>query len=235
MKCIIIDDDVFIRKITEDFVRKTESLTLLHSLSSAVEAINVLNANENIDLIFLDIEMPEMSGIDFLNALSTLPQIIIISSKDKYAVDAFEYDVTDYLLKPFAYSRFCRAVNKALDRQEKSRLHSRGDEIFIKHNSSLVRLKYTDILWVEAMENYVIINTFSEKYTIHFTMRAIEEKLPAKQFVRVHRSFIVNTGSIHSIEDNAIQIKTSDKGKNSIPIGKSYKENLLKDLNVIIR
>ncbi len=235
MNCIIIDDDSFVRKITEDFVKKTESLTLLYSLSSAVEAINVLNSNENIELIFLDIEMPEMSGIDFLNALSTLPQIIIISSKDKYAIDAFEYDVTDYLLKPFAYSRFCKAVNKALERQEKSRLHSKGDEIFIKHNSSLVKLKYADILWVEAMENYVIINTFDEKYMIHFTMRAIEEKLPPKQFVRVHRSFIVNTSSIHSIEDNSIQIKTSDKAKNSIPIGKSYKDRLLKDLNVIIR
>ncbi|MDR2916850.1 MAG: LytTR family DNA-binding domain-containing protein [Tannerella sp.] len=235
MNCIIIDDDSFVRKITEDFVKKTESLTLLHSLSSAVEAINVLNSSENIDLIFLDIEMPEMSGIDFLNALGSLPQIIIISSKDKYAIDAFEYDVTDYLLKPFVYSRFCRAVNKALERQEKSRLHSKGDEIFIKHNFSLVKLKYADILWVEAMENYVIINTYDEKYTIHFTMRAIEEKLPPKQFVRVHRSFIVNTGSIHSIEDNTIQIKTSDKAKNSIPIGKSYKDNLLKDLNVILR
>ncbi len=236
MNCIIVDDDVFIRKITEDFVKRTESLNLLYSLSSAVEAINALNSHENIDLIFLDIEMPEMSGIDFLNALgTTLPQVIIISSKEKYAIDAFEYDVTDYLLKPFTYSRFCKAVNKALERQEKSRLHSKGDEIFIKHNSSLVKLKYTDILWIEAMENYVIINTFTEKYTIHFTMRAIEEKLPQKQFVRVHRSFIVNTGSIHSIEDNMIQIKTNDKAKNGIPIGKSYKDKLLKDLNVIVR
>ncbi len=235
MNCIIIDDDSFVRKITEDFVKKTESLTLLHSLSSAVEAINVLNSNENIDLIFLDIEMPEMTGIDFLNSLSTLPQIIIISSKDKYAIDAFEYDVTDYLLKPFAYSRFSKAVNKALERQEKSRMHAKGDEIFIKHNSSLVKLKYADILWVEAMENYVIINTFDEKYMIHFTMRAIEEKLPPKQFLRVHRSFIVNVSSIHSIEDNTIHIKTSDKARNSIPIGKSYKDKLLKELNVIVR
>lgn len=235
MNCIIIDDDIFIRKITEDFVKKTESLTLLHSLSSPVKAINVLNSDENIDLIFLDIEMPEMTGIDFLNALSSLPQVIIISSKEKYAVNAFEYDVTDYLLKPFTYSRFCKAVNKAAERQEKSRIHSKGDKIFIKHNYSLVKLKYSDILWIEAMENYVVINTYDNKYTIHFTMRAIEEKLPSKQFMRIHRSFIVNTEGIHSIEDNMILIKTSDKAKNSIPIGKSYKENLLKDLNVIIR
>jgi len=235
MNCIIIDDDSFVRKITEDFVRKTESLNLLHSLSNAVDAINVLGANENIDLIFLDIEMPEMTGIDFLNALSILPQIIIISSKEKYAINAFEFDVTDYLLKPFTYSRFCKAVNKALDRQEKNRMYAKADEIFIKHNSSLVKLKYADILWVEAMENYVVINTFDEKYMIHFTMRAIEGKLPANQFLRVHRSFIVNIGSIHSIEDNTIQIKTIDKAKNAIPIGKIYKDKLLKALNVIQR
>jgi DNA-binding LytR/AlgR family response regulator len=232
---MIIDDDSFVRKITGDFVNKTKSLTLLYSLSSAVEAINVLNSNENIDLIFLDIEMPEMSGIDFLNSLSSLPQIIIISSKDKYAIDAFEYDVTDYLLKPFTYGRFSKAVNKALERRKQSMMHAKGGEIFIKHNSSLVKLKYADILWVEAMENYVIINTFDEKYMIHFTMRAIEEKLPPKQFLRIHRSFIVNVSSIHSIEDNTIHIKTNDKARNTIPIGKSYKDNLLKELNVIAR
>jgi len=233
MNCIIIDDDSFVRKITEDFVKKSKSLTLMGSLSSAVDAINILESNENIDLIFLDIEMPEMTGIDFLNALITLPQIIIISSKEKYAINAFEYDVTDYLLKPFTYSRFCKAVNKALQRQEKNIMHAKIDEIFIKHNSSLIKLKYTDILWVEAMENYVIINTFDERYTVHFTMQSIEKKLSNKQFLRTHRSFIVNISDIHSITDNKILIKTRDKAKNEIPISKLYKEKLLKKLNVI--
>ena len=235
MNCIIIDDDSFVRKITEDFVKKTESLKLLYSLSSAVEGINVLNSNEDIDLIFLDIEMPDMTGIEFLNAMSALPQIIIISSKEKYAINAFDYDVTDYILKPFDYSRFCKAVNKAAAREEKSRMHAKSDEIFIKHNASLVKLKYTDILWVEAMENYVVIHTFDEKYTIHFTMRSIEDKLPPKQFLRVHRSFIVNISGINSITDNAIFIKTSDMSKNSIPIGKVFKDKLLKTLNVIAK
>jgi len=233
MKCIIVDDDCFVRKITEDFVKKTESLHLMYSLSSAIEAVHVLN-HENIDLIFLDIEMPEMTGIDFLNALSTLPQIIIVSSKEKYALTAFEYDVTDYLLKPFDYARFCKAVQKAIDRQEKNRIYAKSDEIFIKQNFSLVKLRYTDILWVEAMENYVIINTFDEKYTVHFTMHAIEEKLPPKEFMRVHRSFIVNIDKIHSIEDNSICIKTHDKKKNIIQMSKAYKEKLLKELNVIV-
>jgi len=234
MNCIIVDDDDFVRMIIEDFVKKTESLVLLHSLSSAVKAIDVLNANENIDLIFLDIEMPEMTGIDFLNKLSTLPQIIIISSKEQYAIKAFDYDVTDYLLKPIDYTRFRKAVSKAIERQEKNRMHAKNDEIFIKHNSSLIKLKYTDILWVEAMENYVIINTNDDKYMIHFTMRAIEEKLLPKRFLRVHRSFIVNLNNIHRIGDNTVFIKTNAKSMTEIPIGKLYKDKLFRELNMFI-
>jgi DNA-binding LytR/AlgR family response regulator len=108
------------------------------------------------------------------------------------------------------------------------------EEIFIKKNSTLVRLRYDDILWVEALENYVIFNTYKEKYTIHFTMKAIEQKLPSNKFTRVHRSFIVNTGSIDVIEDNSVMMKIED-GTKTIPIGKSYKEKLMKDINLIIK
>jgi DNA-binding LytR/AlgR family response regulator len=234
MNCIIIDDDKLSSKVIEAFVEKTENLTLLATYSNAVAAINALKTEVVIDLIFLDIEMPEMSGIDFLDSLTTDPQIIIVSSKEKYALDAFEYDVTDYLLKPVQYSRFFKAVSKALARYNKGKLDTKGDEIFIKHNSSLVRLKYVDILWVEALENYVIVNTYYEKYTIHFTMKSIEQKLPTSKFTRVHRSFIVNTSSINVIEDNAVLIKTHE-GTKSIPIGKSYKDNLMDDINVVAR
>ena len=235
MNCIIIDDDKLSCRVIEEFVVKTENLELLQTFTNAVDAINYLRNNSEIDLIFLDIEMPEMSGIDFMDSLSnSAPQIIIISSKDKYALSAYEYDVTDYLLKPVQYSRFYKSINKALNRYSKGKLDSKGDEIFIKHNSSLVRLKYNDVLWVEALENYVIVNTFHDKYTIHFTMKAIEQKLPANKFTRVHRSFIVNTSSINIIEDNAILIRTHD-GTKSIPIGKSYKDNLMNDINLIIK
>jgi DNA-binding LytR/AlgR family response regulator len=235
MNCIIIDDDKLSRRVIEEYLNKTESLILLGSFATAVEAINFLKQHENVDIIFLDIEMPEMSGIDFLDTLKNHPQIIIISSKGKYALDAFEYDVTDYLLKPITYARFYKAVDKALSRTQKSNLSSIGkDEIFIKKNSSLVRLKYDDILWVEALENYVIFNTFSEKYTIHFTMKAVEQKLPSAKFVRVHRSYIVNTSSIDEIDDNTIMVKTSD-GNKSIPIGKSYRDKLMDDLNLIVK
>lgn len=233
MNCIIIDDDLMSRRIIEEFVNRTDQLNLLSSYENAVDAINAFNSEEDIDLIFLDIEMPEMSGIDFLETLTNPPQIIIISSKDKYALDAFNYDVTDYLLKPISYSRFFKAVNKANVRF-KNKVDTKDNEIFIKKNSALVRLKYEDILWVEALENYVIFNTFSDKYTIHFTMKAIEQKLPSNRFTRVHRSYIVNTSSIKVIEDNSVIIKTHD-GAKSIPIGKSYKDKLMGDINLIIK
>jgi DNA-binding LytR/AlgR family response regulator len=221
------------RRVIEEFVARTEQLNLLNSYENAVDAINAFNTGEDIDLIFLDIEMPEMSGIDFLETLQNPPQIIIVSSKEKYALEAFNYDVTDYLLKPVTYSRFFKAINKANVRF-KNKVDSKEGEIFIKKNSALVRLKYEDILWIEALENYVIFNTFNEKFTIHFTMKAIEHKLPANMFTRVHRSFIVNTRSINIIEDNSIIIHTKD-GNRTIPIGKSYKDKLMGDINLMIK
>jgi DNA-binding LytR/AlgR family response regulator len=235
MNCIILDDDDLSRRILEEFINKTEGLVLKHSCSDPVQCINILKRDDAVDLIFLDIEMPEMSGIDFLDSLLTQPQVIIFSSKGKYAVDSYNYDVTDYLLKPVSYKRFLQAIEKVEKRtREATSDQSGGNEIFIKKNSTLVRLKYDEILWIEALENYVIFNTYKDKYTIHFTMKAIEQKLPPKKFTRVHRSFIVNTSRIEVIEDNSVIIKTEDSSK-SIPIGKSYKEKLMKDINLIIK
>lgn len=237
LNCIIIDDDKLSRKVIEEFVNRTESLVLVNSYSSAVDAINVFNIGEEIHLIFLDIEMPMMTGLEFLKTLSDPPQIVIISAKDKYALEAFEYDVTDYLLKPVSYARFFKAVDKVIFRfkeVEEKRMVEDNDEIFIKKSSSLVRLKYDDILWIEALENYVIVNTFSEKFTIHFTMKAIERKMPLTKFKRVHRSYIVNVNKISIIEDNSIIINIED-GTKMIPIGKSYKEKLMNDLNLMVK
>lgn len=236
MNCIVVDDDKLSRRIIEEFIHKTDSLDLLGSFTNGIEAINYIRQNHDlVNLIFLDIEMPEMTGLELLNTLGYQPQVIIISSKDKYALNAFEYDVTDYLLKPIPYARFYKAVTKALSRYQKEKLDSfQQEEIFIKKNSTLVRLRYEDILWIEALENYVIFNTYADRYTIHFTMKAIEQKLPVHKFTRVHRSYIVNVSSINYIEDNAIIIKTED-GHKSIPIGKSYKDKLMGDINLMIK
>jgi DNA-binding LytR/AlgR family response regulator len=236
MNCIIIEDDKLSLRIIEEFVNKTADLNLVDTYSNAVDAINLLGKNENIQLIFLDVELPDMSGMEFLESIKITPQVVIISSKEKYAVQAFNYEVTDYLVKPITYARFYKAIERARKRmQMRNGLDKIGkDEIFIKKNSTLVRLRYDDILWVEALENYVIFNTFDDKYTIHFTMKAIEQKLPLDKFTRVHRSYIVNTGSIEIIEDNSVLIRTHD-GTKTIPIGKSYKDKLMGDINLMIK
>ena len=229
MNCIVIDDDKVSRLLIEKYINKTDFLEFKGAYTSAVEALNSMQTDHDIDLIFLDIEMPEMSGVEFIKTLTNLPQVIVISAKDKYALEAIEYDVSDYLLKPISFSRFIKAVEKVHAKHKDTKEELTGkDGIFIKSSSSsLVRLKYEDILWIEALENYVIINTFNNKYTIHFTMKAIINKLPLKMFSRVHRSYIVNLTKIEMIEDNAIVMKVEGETK-SIPIAKSYKEDLMK-------
>ncbi|MDX9694875.1 MAG: LytTR family DNA-binding domain-containing protein [Bacteroidales bacterium] len=232
INCIIIDDDVLSRRVVEEFVNRTDFLSLKYSFENAVEAIKRSDIfNDEIDLIFLDIEMPEMDGIDFLNTLSNLPQVIIVSSKEKYAISAFDYDVTDYLLKPVTYGRFFKAVSKAKQIHE-TKAKKKSGEIYVKKASALVRLKFEDILWVEALENYVIIAVFNEKFTIHFTMKSIENQLPTDIFKRIHRSFIINIGKIERIEDSSVVIKSSE-GLKSIPIGKAYKDKFMKEINLM--
>ncbi len=236
MNCIVIDDDKVSRLLIEKYSKKTDFLEFKGAYDNAIDALNDMQTEHDIDLIFLDIEMPEMSGVEFIKTLKKLPQIIVISAKDKYALEAIEYDVVDYLLKPISYTRFFKAAEKARSRIKESDSESTAEDgIFIKSSSSsLVRLKYEDILWVEALENYVIINTFTNKYTIHFTMKAIINKLPPKMFARVHRSYIVNLTKIEMIEDNAIIMKIKGETK-SIPIAKSYKEDLMNHINIMTK
>jgi DNA-binding LytR/AlgR family response regulator len=236
MNCIVIDDDKVSRLLIEKYSKKTDFLEFKGAYDNAIDALNDMQTEHDIDLIFLDIEMPEMSGVEFIKTLKKLPQIIVISAKDKYALEAIEYDVVDYLLKPISYTRFFKAAEKARSRIKETDSESTAEDgIFIKSSSSsLVRLKYEDILWVEALENYVIINTFANKYTIHFTMKAIINKLPPKMFARVHRSYIVNLTKIEMIEDNAIVMKIKGETK-SIPIAKSYKEDLMNHINIMTK
>ena len=235
MNCIVVDDDKMSLRVIEEYVGKSDGLNLTGSFSNAIDAINLIKSDKSVDLVFLDIEMPEMTGIDFMNNLDNPVQVIIISSKEKYALDAFNYDVTDYLLKPITYSRFFKAIDKAVIRYNRDRLdNQKTDEIFIKKGSSLVRIKFDEILWIEALENYVILNTSSDKLTIHFTMKAIEKRLPSKKFIRIHRSFIVNTSKISVIQDNSVEIKVHGETIN-IPIGKSYKDQLMRDINLMIK
>lgn len=235
MNCIIVDDDKLSCKILEGYVAKSSALNLIGTFSDSVAARNILTQRKDIDLVILDIQMPEMDGFDFITSLESPPNIIIVSSAEEYAMKAFDFNVVDYLLKPVPYGRFCKAVDKTVkyfSRKENS--NSGDEEIFIKKGSSLVKLKLKEIIYIEALENYVNLNTRDDKFTIHFTMKAIENQLPSGVFVRVHRSYIINKSMIQAIKENSLDLVVGDTIKN-IPVGKSFRDTLLNDINVMAR
>lgn len=235
MNCIIVDDDKLSCTILEGYVAKSTSLSLIGTYSDSVEARNILTTRKDIDLVFLDIQMPEMNGFDFIVSLDFPPNIIIVSSAEEYALKAFDFNVVDYLLKPVNYGRFCKAIDKTVRYFARKEVPNTGDEeIFIKKGTSLVKLKLRDIIYIEALENYVTLNTNDDKFTIHFTMKAIENQLPSGVFIRVHRSFIINKSMIQSIKENALDLNVGGVLK-SIPVGKSFRDSLLNDINVMAR
>ena len=235
MNCIIVDDDSLSCKILEGYVSKYASLNLLGVYNDAVTARNEFAKHKDIDLILLDIKMPEMDGFDFIGSLDHPPNIIIVSGGGEFALKAFDFNVVDFLLKPISYARFCKAIDKVIRYFSPKELSTSGDEeIFIKKGSSLVKLKLREIVFVEALENYVTLNTNTDKFTIHFTMKAIENQLPSGVFIRVHRSFIINKSMIQAIKENSLDITVGHTLKN-IPVGKSFRDSLLNDINVMAR
>jgi DNA-binding LytR/AlgR family response regulator len=235
MNCIIVDDDQMSCKILEGYVAKSSSLNLIGTFSDSVEARNIITKRKDIDLVILDIQMPEMDGFDFINSLDYPPNIIIVTATEGYALKAFDFNVVDYLLKPITYGRFCKAIDKTIRYYSRKEISPTGDEeIFIKKGSSLVKLKLKDIIYIEALENYVTLTTNEDRFTIHFTMKAIESQLPSGVFIRVHRSFIINKSMIQAIKENSLDLIVGDTIK-SIPVGKSFRESLLDDINVMAR
>ena len=229
MNCIIIDDDPIAVNLIKGYVNKTDSLSLVNSFSNPIDALSFMAANK-IDLLFLDFEMPEMNGIEFIKAIKQqMPQIILVTAHKEFAADAFEYNVTDYLVKPIPYSRFFNSVQKAKEIFDKNAVHHmEADMVFVKKGSTILGLKKSDIIWVEALGDYAVLNTSTDKFTIHSTMNAVEKKLPAKDYIRVHRSFIVRIAKIDSIEDDAISCN-----EKLIPIGKSYRQEVYNRLNIL--
>lgn len=235
MNCIIVDDDKLTCKILEGYVAKSSSLNLVGSFSDSVEARNIITKRPDIDLILLDILMPEMDGFDFIGSLDVPPNIIIISSAEEYALKAFDFNVVDFLLKPISYGRFCKAIDKTIKYFSRKETPNTGDEeIFIKKGSSLVKLKLKEIIYIEALENYVTLITQDDKFTIHFTMKAIENQLPSGVFIRVHRSYIINKSMIQTIKESSLDLIVGNVLKN-IPVGKSFRDTLLNDINVMAR
>ncbi len=235
MNCIIVDDDKLSCKLLEGYVNKYSSLNLIGVYNDPVSARNDISKQKDVDLILLDIKMPEMDGFDLLGSLDHPPNVIIVSGGEEFALRAFDFNVVDFLLKPVTYARFCKAIDKVMRYFAPKEAPKSGDEeIFIKKGSSLVKLKLMEIVFVEALENYVTLNTGTDKYTIHFTMKAIENQLPSGVFLRVHRSYIINKKMIQAIKENSLDIMVGHSVKN-IPVGKSFRDTLLNDINVMAR
>ncbi|MBT9391852.1 LytTR family DNA-binding domain-containing protein [Hymenobacter sp. NST-14] len=230
LRCLVVDDDALALQIVENCIGNTPFLTHAVSCESAIAAAEVLR-QQPIDLLFLDVEMPLMSGLDLLRTLQNPPLVILITSSKSYAVEAFEYDVLDYLVKPISYARFLQAAQKALEVvgspvDAPENVPADAPFTFVKVDSKLVKVQFDEVQYVEALGDYVHIVTGKSKLIVYSTMRAVEEKFPAALFVRVHRSFIVNLKRVHTIEDNTIIIDAKH-----IPIGQTYQKEVFQRLN----
>jgi len=227
---MVVDDDPMARKLVKHFIEKTEFLTLSYELSNPIEAKDLLvKEDADVDLLFLDIQMPEMTGLELMESLDKSYQIVFITSEEQYAVQAFENSVVDYLVKPFEYPRFLKAATKSKENIEAlRRFADKQTHVFVKCDGKLVRIQLSDLLFVEALADYVIFNTKKGKYIVHYTMKGIEKRLPPSTFTRVHRSFIVNVDYVDYLEETSIIIY--DK---NIPMGASYKDKFVRKLNML--
>ncbi|MEQ8473523.1 MAG: LytTR family DNA-binding domain-containing protein [Marinoscillum sp.] len=222
--CIAIDDDVVALKIISSLIAKTEFLELIDTYDDAIKGATAITTLKP-DMVFLDIQMPNLSGMDIVRNLDVKPQIILITSQEKFALEAFEFDVTDYLLKPIKnYGRFLKAVNKAIDLADQKKIVPGEDSnnIFIKSDSLLVNLETKSILYVEAYGDYVKIHTPERIHVVYGKLKDTEAALSARDFVRVHRSFIVRIDRIKNIDHGNLLI-----GDKIIPVSNSHRSTLL--------
>lgn len=233
MTCLIIDDNAMARTALRHLVSDIDSLELQGECEDALQAVKYLQ-QQTVDLLFLDVEMPNMNGLEFLRILPNPPLVILVTSKRDYAVEAFDLQVVDYLVKPISLARLLSAVQRAEElHQNKNRpLPSdpgqEEEHIFFKSNNSLIRVELRDILFIQALGDYVTLNTKEKRYTLYTKMKTIEDRLPASRFIRTHRSYIVAIGKIDNIEDNSIQID-----RHIIPISDSYRTRVMAQLNFL--
>jgi len=231
MKCIIVDDNSMARMALKQLVTQVPALELVAECEDAKEALSSLNSTQ-VDLLLLDIEMPEMTGLELTKKLgNSKPLIIFTTAKKDYAVEAFELSVVDYLIKPIALPRFKQAIEKASEAIESNKEEVKVEEqgfVFVKDNGVLKRISIDDILFLEAMGDYVKVHTSQKFHVVHATLKSIEEKLPAAKFIRVHRSYIVAINKIDYIQEGTISI-----GKTTIPVADTHKSNLNRRLNLL--
>lgn len=228
LKCAIIDDEPIARKLIEEFIGDIDFLELVGQAENPAKAIKILNEN-TVDVIFLDINMPTINGINFLKISKITASIIMTTAYAEYAAEAFSLDVLDYLVKPIPFERFMKACNKAKEVYDNKQCLSMqkpvNDHFFIKCDNQIEKVNYADLLYAEALMNYVILYTSARKMIVYITMKRLEEQLPENLFIKVHKSFIVNRSKIRSIEGNMVNL-----GVEKITISQNLREKVLRQI-----
>jgi len=234
IRCIAVDDEPLALRVIESHIEKMQDIELIAKCSNAIDAFAVLK-NKKIDLIFLDIQMPELTGLDFLKTLQNPPHVIFTTAYRNYAIDAFDLDVLDYLLKPISFERFLKSINKFYNRKKESitnikqnanSYHDTSSFIYIKKGKSMVKILVNNIIYIESLKDYVKIHTKEQTYLTKQQIKVFEEILPEDKFLRIHKSFIISLNSITSFSPSKIEINQT-----ILPIGRTYKSLVLKKLN----
>jgi two-component system, LytTR family, response regulator len=228
INCIIVDDEQHAIDILVHYVQQTPHLHLVGSFTNPIEALQLLT-QQKIDLVFLDIQMPELTGMDFIKAIHGKSKVILSTAYSEFALEGYELDVVDYLLKPIRFPRFLAAVQKAVQQvnaANETQQEAEDDYIFVKTESKgkLLKINLADIDFIESMKNYVAIHRAGQKTLVYTSMKELEEHLPKKQFIRVHKSFIIPIARITGIEGNLLRLKNVTA---EIMIGESYKAELM--------
>ena len=212
IKCIIVDDEPVARKILSEFIEEIDYLELIAKVDNPLKVGAVLSEQVT-DLIFLDINMPKMTGVEFLRSSTSLPPVILTTAYGEYALEGFEWNVLDYLVKPFSFERFLKACNRAKEYLELKKIKDGSSKnetgyFYVKSNGRIEKIMYDELIYVEARQNYVLLHTESKNLIVYLTLKAIEENLPAEVFLRIHKSTIINTNKIMNIEGNLINMGT---------------------------
>ncbi|MEK6492504.1 LytTR family DNA-binding domain-containing protein [Myroides odoratimimus] len=230
LKCLVVDDEPLARKAIIDYIAKIDFLKVEGSCSSAIEALDVIQ-NNSYDLLFLDINMPYLTGVEFLESIKQPPLVIFTTAYSEHALDGFRLQVVDYLLKPISFKRFYQAALKAkelfdLRNTDQNEVTTNIDStVYVKHEDSFVKIDWNDIMYIEAMQNYLKLHLNNRCLIIHQTMIAIEELLPKEHFFRIHKSFLININHIESISGGRVFIKETE-----LPISRMRKEALLNEV-----
>jgi len=229
ISCIIIDDEPLARKGLKEYIADVDFLDLAGEFGNAMKATEIMSTG-HVQLLFLDIQMPKITGLDFFRSLQHAPPVIFTTAYPQYALDGFDLNALDYLVKPISFDRFFKAALKAKEyyeirQQNEATAGKKQDYFFIKADNKLVKIFFDEILFVEALQNYVIIHTSDKKYITYLTFKSVEEYLPADQFLKTHKSYIISASKIESIEGNDIRI-----GNHHVPISRNEKEEVMEKL-----